>query len=263
VSERARLRETPGLDGRVAVVTGASRGIGQAIAERLAREGAHVALVARSEGGLSAVAERIRAHGGAATVLVADVTDAARSEAAMKRLRDAQGGVDVLVNNAGGNVRTPAAELDLGLWNRLLALGLTAPFHWAQLCGAGMRERGWGRIVNVGSVAGVTALPTGAAYAAAKAGLGQLTRNLAREWGPDGLTVNLVAPWYVPTPLTEGVLGDPAYKAAVLACTPAGRLGTPAEIAAAVAFLCREEAGWINGVTLPVDGGFLASSFHP
>ncbi len=98
-----------------------------------------------------------------------------------------------------------------------------------QLCGAGMRARGWGRIVSIGSVAGAVALPTGAAYAAAKAGLAQLTRNLAREWGPDGVTVNLVAPWYVPTPLTEGVLASPGFLDAVLACTPAGRLGTGAE----------------------------------
>jgi len=251
------------LADRRALVTGASRGIGQAIAERLAADGAHVGLVARSDDVLAVVAERIRGRGGGATVLTADVTDPQASEAAVRRFVGLHGRVDILVNNAGGNVRTPAAELDLDTWNDLLALGLTAPFHWSRLCAEGMRERAWGRIVNIGSVAGVTALPTGAAYAAAKAGLHQLTRNLAREWGGDGVTVNLVAPWYVPTPLTEGVLADAAYRQAVLACTPSGRLGTTAEIAAAVAFLCRDEAAWINGVILPLDGGFSAASFFP
>lgn len=251
------------LADRMAIVTGSSRGIGLAIAERLAAEGAHVGLVARSAGELCRVAERLEHKGGSATVLDCDVTDPASSEAAVRRFVGLHGRVDILVNNAGGNVRTAAADTDLELWNQLLTLGLTAPFHWAVLCAEGMRERGWGRIVNVGSVAGMRALPTGAAYASAKAGLAQLTKNLAREWGPDGLTINLVAPWYVPTPLTEGVLSDPAFKEAVLACTPAGRLGTPAEVAAAVAFLCREEAGWINGVNLPLDGGFSAASFFP
>jgi len=251
------------LADRMAVVTGASRGIGLAIAERLASDGAHVGLVARSADVLDEVGARIRARGGGATVLRADVTDPESSRAAVRRFLGLHGRVDILVNNAGGNVRTKAADTDLALWQRLLTLGLTAPFHWAQLCAEGMRERAWGRIVNIGSVAGATALPTGAAYASAKAGLAQLTKNLAREWGPDGVTVNLVAPWYVPTPLTEGVLAEPSFREAVLACTPAGRLGTPAEVAAAVAFLCREDAGWINGVSLPVDGGFSAASFYP
>jgi len=248
---------------RLAIVTGASRGIGQAIAERLAADGAHVGLVARSRDALDSVAEHIRAAGGAATPLTADVTDPQASKAAVARFVTMRGRVDLLVNNAGGNIRQKAEEIELDDWNRLLTLGLTAPFHWSQLCGAGMRERGWGRIVNIGSVAGTTALPTGAAYAAAKAGLGQLTKNLAREWGPDGLTVNIVAPWYVPTPLTEGILATPGFMDKVLECTPTGRLGTPAEVGALVSFLCREEAGWLNGACIPLDGGFSAASFFP
>lgn len=251
------------LSNRTALVTGASRGIGQAIAERLASEGAHVGLVARSREALEAVATHIRGNGGEASVLVADVTDPELSKRAVARFLTLHGRVDLLINNAGGNVRTEAADLELEEWNRLLTLGLTAPFHWARLCGAGMRDRGWGRIINIGSVAGATALPTGAAYAAAKAGLAQLTKNLAREWGPDGLTVNLIAPWYVPTPLTEGILSEKGYKDAVLACTPAGRLGTAAEVGALAAFLCREEAGWLNGACIPLDGGFSAASFFP
>lgn len=251
------------LEDRIALVTGASRGIGEAIARRLAAEGAGVGLVARSGEALAAVAASIREAGGAAATVVVDVTDRAASRAAVAAFLEEHGRVDLLVNNAGGNVRRRAEEIDAELWDRLIALGLTAPFTWSQLCGEGMRARGFGRIVNVGSVAGLTALPTGAAYAAAKAGLAQLTRNLAREWGPHGLTVNCVAPWYVPTPLTEGILAKPGFRDAVLACTPTGRLGTPEEVAAAVAFLCRDEAGWINGVCLPLDGGFTAAAFHP
>jgi len=251
------------LENRTAIVSGASRGIGHAIAQRLATEGALVGLVARSDDDLGRIADRIGAHGGRATVLCADVTHPESSEAAVGRFVEVHGRVDLLINNAGGNVRMRAEDYDLSEWNRLLTLGLTAPFHWAQLCAVSMRQHGWGRIVNIGSVAGMTALPTGAAYAAAKAGLAQLTKNLAREWGPSGITVNLIAPWYVPTPLTEDILGTPGYKEAVLDCTPTGRLGTAAEVGALVAFLCREEAGWINGASIPLDGGFSAASFFP
>jgi NAD(P)-dependent dehydrogenase (short-subunit alcohol dehydrogenase family) len=254
---------TKALSHRTAIVTGASRGLGQAIAERLCAEGVHVGLVARSHDPLHALAEHLRGAGGEATPLVADVADPEASAAAVARFLTLQGRVDILVNNAGGNIRSAAADVELDEWNHLITLLLTAPFHWARLCGAGMRERGWGRIINIGSVAGDRALPTGAAYAAAKAGLAQLTKNLAREWGGSGLTVNLIAPWYVPTPLTEGVLASPGFRASVLACTPAGRLGTPAEVGALVAFLCREEAGWLNGASIPLDGGFSAAAFFP
>ena len=248
---------------RVAVVTGASRGLGAAIAERLAAEGALVGLVARGAEALEARVGAIEDAGGRAAALVADVADIEASRAAFDAFVAAHGAPDILVNNAGGNIRKAAADYTPEEWDQLLRLGLSAPFHWSVRCGAAMRERGWGRIVNVGSVAGMTALPTGAPYAAAKAGLAALTRNLAREWGGDGVTVNLVAPWYVPTPLTEGVLAQPAFHDAVLAATPTGRLGTPEEIAAAVSFLCGAEAAWINGVCLPLDGGFTAASFYP
>ena len=248
---------------RTALVTGASRGIGKAIAQRLAHDGAHVLLVARGVGELEAVEREIRDSGGSVETVAADVTERARTESIAADVLARHGVLDILVNNAGGNVRQSAEEMPLKTWDQILALCLTAPFQWSRLFASSMREQGFGRIVNIGSVAGMRALSTGAAYATAKAGLEQLTRSLARAWGADGVTVNCIAPWYVRTPLTEGVLSDPSYLHAVLACTPTGRLGRPGEIASAVSFLAGDEAGWINGVTLPMDGGMTASSFFP
>lgn len=248
---------------RTALVTGASRGIGRAIAERLAREGQHVVCVARGEDDLAQTVAAIQAAGGSAEGHAADVIDRARTEEVVQDVLARRGAVDVLVNNAGGNVRTGIEEMTLETWDRILALCLTAPFQWSRLVAPAMRARTFGRIVNIGSVAGMRALSTGAAYATAKSGLQQLTRSLARAWGPEGVTVNCIAPWYVRTPLTEGVLDRPGYLDAVLACTPTGRLGRPGEIAAAVSFLAGDEAGWINGVTLPMDGGMTSVSFFP
>jgi NAD(P)-dependent dehydrogenase (short-subunit alcohol dehydrogenase family) len=249
--------------GRTALVTGASRGLGAAIAHRLAAEGARVCLVARDERALAGVAASVAAAGGSAVPAAVDVTDRAGLDRALDRLFEEVGPVHLLVNNAGGNVRRVAEDFTWAEWDGLLALALTAPFHLARRCFPGMRAARFGRIVNVSSVSGSRALPTGAAYAAAKAGLDQLTRSLAREWGRHGITTNAVAPWYVRTHLTEGVLSDPAFLAEVLRTTPAGRIGTPEEVAALVSFLLGPEAGWINGAVVPLDGGFLASAFFP
>jgi len=247
------------LDGKTALVTGASRGIGAAIAYALAERGARLVLVARGEAGLARTAARVDALGVESSILPLDVTDREGSARAVEEWVETAGPIDVLVSCAGGNVRKAAEAYAMEEWDALLALNLTASFQWARLVRPGMAARGWGRIVHVSSVAALAALPTGTPYAVAKAGLLALTRNLAREWGPAGITVNAVAPWYVRTELTEGVLSDPAFLERVLSATPTRRLGTPEDVAAAVAFLASPAAGWISGVTLPLDGGFSAA----
>jgi NAD(P)-dependent dehydrogenase (short-subunit alcohol dehydrogenase family) len=248
------------LAGKTALVTGGSRGLGEEIAVALAAAGARVVVVARGAGGLDGVRRRITAEGGACEALAVDVTDREASARAVEDLVSRGGPVEVLVNNAGTNVRRRAEDYSLDEWDRLLEVNLTAAFHWSRLVFPGMRERRFGRIVNVASVAGLVALHSGACYAAAKAGLVALTRNLAREWGPHGVTVNAVAPWYVRTELTEPVLADPEFLARVTAAAPVGRIGTPQDVAAAVAFLCSPGAGWISGTCLPLDGGFTAAA---
>jgi len=250
----------PVLDDVVAVVTGASRGIGEAVAVALAERGANVLLVARGEEGLARVAARIEEAGGACSTVPLDVTDRDGARDAIEEWTAAAGPVGVLVNNAGTNVRKKAEDYALDEWDALIDVNLTAAFHWSRLVFPGMRAQGFGRIVNVASVSGLVALPTGAPYAAAKAGLIALTRNLAREWGPAGVTVNALAPWYVRTELTEPVLANPPYLERVLAATPSRRLGTPEDVAAVVLFLCSPGASWINGTCLPLDGGFTSSA---
>ena len=249
------------LDGKTALVTGASRGIGEGVALALASEGARLILLARGEERLEAVAERVDALGVECSTLPIDVTDREGVSGAVSEWTETGGPIEILVNNAGTNVRKKADEYTLDEWDHLIDLNLTSAFHVSRLVLPGMREAGYGRIVNVSSVSGLVALPTGVCYAAAKAGMIQMTKNLAREWGPDGITVNCVAPGYVRTELTEPVLSDPRFLERVLAATPVGRIGAPEDVANAIAFLCSPAASWINGVCLPLDGGFTAAAF--
>lgn len=237
--------------GQVALVTGASRGIGRSIALTLAEQGFVVVGTATSEGGAAAISEALAPLGGRGMVL--DVNDAAAVEAAVESISKAHGGLHVLVNNAGITRDTLAMRMKDEDWDAVLDTNLKAVFRMCRAVMRGMMKQRYGRIINITSVVGASGNPGQANYAAAKAGVAGMTRALARELGSRGITVNCVAPGFIATDMTE-VLPE-AQKAALLAQIPVGRLGEPREIADAVAFLASPKAAYISGTELHVNGG--------
>ena len=230
-------------------MTGGSRGIGHAIARELAELGASVAIVARDPEALAAATAELGATG-----IEADVTTPVGRARVVAVMRE-RGPLHVLVHNAGGNVRGPLIAYDDATIERMIALNLTAPILLSRDLHPLLRAAGDASVVHVGSVAGQVALPTGIAYAAAKAGLAQAARTLALEWAADGIRVNTVAPWYTRTPLVEPVLSRPAALAAIVARTPLGRIAEPREVATVVAFLAMPASSYVTGQALAVDGG--------
>ena len=243
------------LHGKTALVTGGSRGIGRAIAEELVALGAHVTVVARSGDGVVEAVNTLGVNG-----IVADVADA---DGRARIAAGITGPLHILVHNAGGNLRSPLLGYDDETVERLIALNLTAPILLSRDLHAHLRDANGASVIHVGSVAGHVALPTGVAYAAAKAGLAQAARTLALEWARDGIRVNTVAPWYTRTPLVEPVLSRPEALAAILARTPLGRIAEPREVATAVAFLAMPAASYITGHCLAVDGGMTIQGLAP
>jgi NAD(P)-dependent dehydrogenase (short-subunit alcohol dehydrogenase family) len=246
------------LTGRVALVTGAARGLGRAISLALAEAGVDVALglrdVSRDEG----VADEIRGLGRRALPLQMDVTRADEVEAATAATVAELGSLDLLVNNAGGGAGlVPAEDVSIAEFDRTLDVNLRGTFLACRSAFAPMRDRGFGRIVNVSSQAALVALPGEAAYCATKAAVSHLTRCLAVEWGRHGINVNAVAPTFVRTPGTEPALSDAAFRAEVEDRIAAlHRIGEPDEVAGAVVFLCSPAASLITGETLVIDGGW-------
>jgi 3-oxoacyl-[acyl-carrier protein] reductase len=239
--------------GQVALVTGASRGIGKAIALRLAERGFRVVGSATSEAGATAVGEALAAHSGRGIVL--DVTDGDALGAAVDAVVRDCGGLHVLVNNAGITRDMLSMRMKDDDWNAVLATNLTAVFRASRAAIRPMMKQRYGRIVSITSVVGASGNPGQANYAAAKAGVAGMTRSLARELGSRGITVNCVAPGFIETDMTRSL--PEAQSAALLAQIPLGRLGQASEVAHAVAFLASPEASYITGTELHVNGGML------
>ncbi|HZF76709.1 MAG TPA: 3-oxoacyl-[acyl-carrier-protein] reductase [Acetobacteraceae bacterium] len=239
------------LDGKAALVTGATGGIGAAIAGALHAQGAQVAITGRREAELAALAERL----GGERVLVApaDLADPAAPAALVERVEGAFGALDILVNNAGFTRDMLALRMGDADWNAVLEVDLNAPFRLARAALRGMMKRRHGRIVSIASIVGVTGNAGQANYAAAKAGLIGMSKSLAQEVATRGVTVNVVAPGFVKTAMTDAL--PEAARTALLSRIPSGRMGAPEDIAGAVAYLASAEAAWVTGQTLHVNGG--------
>ena len=245
------------LDGRTALVTGASRGLGRAMALALARCGAHVVVNGRNVSGIETTCAAIAAEGGTATPMAFDTTDAGATAAAVERIEAERGHLDILINNAGyGNGRT-ASETSDAHWDEIVGVDLNACFRLARQASVGMLRRGWGRIVNISSINAHIAREANASYCAAKAGLEGMTRALAVEWGPRGVTVNAIAPGYMMTPDNMGspLRADPQKRDWFAQRTALRRWGQADELDGAVVFLSSEASAYCTGHVLIVDGG--------
>jgi NAD(P)-dependent dehydrogenase (short-subunit alcohol dehydrogenase family) len=252
-----------GLVGKTALVTGAGRGLGQALARRLAADGARVAVHYHgSRAGAEQTVQAIRAAGGVAEAVQADGTRQADVRRAVALVTERLGGLDVLVNNAGQHRRASSLDQPQDDWDDLIARNLSVPYFFAQAAAAHMTARGGGRIVNISSKMAMSAAPANAAYCAAKAGIVALTQVLAAEWARHGIRVNCVAPGILNTEamqeMTRGLDRSGLLERCLVERTPVRRLGDPGEIAAVVAFLAGTEADFLTGATIVVDGGWTA-----
>ena len=242
---------------RVAVVTGASRGIGEAIAKALAEQGRHVVLVARNEEKLSAVKAEIEASGASASVKTCDVSDPASITAMIEAVADEFGRLDILVNNAGITRDTLLLRMTDEQFDEVINTNLKSAFVACRTAAKPMMRGKWGRIINISSVAGIVGNAGQANYAASKAGLIGLTKSIAKELAGKNITANVVAPGFVETDMTEGL--PDAVKEGVKTFTPLKRMGRSEEIAGAVAYFASEQASYTTGQTLAVDGGMTMS----
>jgi gluconate 5-dehydrogenase len=248
------------LTGRVALITGASRGIGWSIARALAAAGAHVVMTARTPAPLEARCGQLAGWGHSAEPMAFDVTDGAAARAAVAEVLDRHGRLDILVSNAAGTIRKPFLEQDEADWLRVLDVALTASWRLARAAAPAMAAAGFGRMLFVSSINAVAARPEIHGYVAAKAGLEGMVRALGVELAPSGITVNGLAPGYIETELNEPLrTGNPTFAQRIVARTPAGRWGLPADLEAAALCLCAPASGWTTGSVVTVDGGLTAA----
>ncbi|EGX57116.1 short chain dehydrogenase [Streptomyces zinciresistens K42] len=256
MNSRAYLSELFSLDGRVALVTGGSSGIGRAVSEALARAGADVVIVARRKAELAAAVGALQEHGCRAAWVSGDLSTREGVRAAAEEAAGVFGEPDILVNCAGVNLRPPMGELGEDVWDRTMAVNLEAPFLLGQRFGPGMAERGFGRIVHITSQQAHRALVQSGAYGVSKGALESLARSQAEAWSPYGVTCNTLVPGFVMTPLNTRLSSDPRQVAALAARTLVGRNGLAEDFAGAAVFLASRASAYVTGQSVCVDGGF-------
>lgn len=246
------------LEGRRALVTGGNSGIGQAIALALGRAGARVMLVARRQTELQAAADQLCEERIDAQILAADLANLDSIHGIAKQVTADVGDIDILVNAAGVNLREPIEEVTPQSWELQLALHLGAPFFLSQALCPAMRERGWGRVLNIASLQSYRAMPNSAPYGAGKGGIVQLTRALAQAWSPFGINCNAIGPGFFPTALTAQVFGNESLAHSHAQQTCIGRNGELEDLHGPAVFLCSDASKYVTGQTLMVDGGYTA-----
>lgn len=249
------------LDGRVALITGASRGLGWAIAKAMAESGAQVVINSRSQDDCDAKVAEIEAAGGRAFALPFDAADVATCRQAVAEVIGRSGSLDILVNNAGTTFRVPLEEFEEAEWQRVVDLNLTAAFALGRAGGLEMAQRGWGRIINIASILALVARPTIPAYVATKHALTGLTKALAVELGPRGVTANAINPGYFATEFNAPLIANEEFDAMVKARTPVGRWGDPDELAGTAVYLASDAGAYVNGASITVDGGMTAALY--
>ncbi|MFB1080868.1 SDR family NAD(P)-dependent oxidoreductase [Jeotgalibacillus sp. JSM ZJ347] len=250
------------LEGKKAIITGAGRGIGRALAIGFSQAGAEVILCSRTQSELEQVKSDIEQLGGKASVYPVDVTNTAELKSTVTEIYKEHQQIDILVNNAGMNIRSKANDVTEEEWVRIMDTNVKSAFMMSQAVGAKMQEQiSGGSILSVSSVAGHVALKTGVVYAASKAAMIQMTKVLAYEWGSKGVRVNSIGPWYFETPLTKHLLEDENYLNEILAVTPLKRVGQVEELIGPALFLSSEAGSYVTGQTLFVDGGMTINGF--
>ncbi|MCI5080187.1 MAG: 2-dehydro-3-deoxy-D-gluconate 5-dehydrogenase KduD [Saprospiraceae bacterium] len=246
------------LANKTAMITGASRGLGQAMAIALANAGAFVICCSSSEGGTKQTIQQIEAAGGRAAGLFADLSNRQAVKEMFDAAIDQYGTIDILVNNGGTIARFPAVEFPLDEWDRVLEVNLSAAFYLSQLVGAKMIEKGGGKIINIASMLSYSGGITVPAYTASKHAIAGLTKALANEWAGHNLQINAIAPGYFKTDNTQKLQDDPVRNEAITKRIPAGRWGEPSDLGGAVVFLASAASNYLNGTIINVDGGWMA-----